>query len=77
MDTRRSYDYASPATLIAIIGDAMDSIDPNAHPLSVTYLDVKAIVTDAWDALIANVGAEDAISMAFDAGFDFSDLEMN
>lgn len=75
MDTRRSYDYAKPTTLIAIIADALESVSDKAGPLSVTYLDTKAIVRDAWSALVANVGQDDAVEMAIDAGISLNRLE--
>ena len=73
MDTRRSYDFAKPNTLIAIITDAIEHLHPTVG--SQTYLDTKAIVRDAWDALVANVGQDDAVEMAMDAGISLDKLE--
>jgi len=76
MDTRRSYDYAKPTTLIAIIADALEvTSHGKAGPLSVTYLDTKAIVSDAWDALVANAGQDEAVEMAMNAGISLDRLE--
>ena len=75
MDTRRSYDYAKPTTLILIITDALESVSDKAGPLSVTYLDTKAIVQDAWFALVANAGNDEAVEMAMNAGISLDRLE--
>ena len=75
MNTRRSYDYAKPTTLIAIISDALDSVSPNAGPLSITFTDTREIVTDAYNALTANVGTEDANDMLFEAGIGAEELD--
>ena len=75
MDTRRSYDYAKPTTLILIITDALESVSPRAGTLSVTYLDTKAIVRDAWDALVINAGNDEAVEMAMNAGINLDTLE--
>ena len=75
MNTRRSYDYAKPTTLIAIITDAFESVSPKAGPLSVTYLDTKTIISDAWAALVANAGQDEAVEMAMNAGINLDDLE--
>ena len=73
MDTRRSYDYAKPTTLILIITDAIEHLHPTVG--SQTYLDTKAIVSDAWAALVANVGQDDAVQMACDTGISLDRLE--
>lgn len=67
MDISRSYSYATPTTLVMIIADAFECIDVmKAGPLSVTFLDVNAIVQAAWAELVSNVGLEEAMEMVID-----------
>jgi hypothetical protein len=53
-------------TLILIIADAIEHL----HPImgSQAHLDTKIIVSDTWHALVTNVGLEEAMEMACDAG---------
>ena len=74
MNLRYSYDYAKPTTLTAIIADALDAVHPTAGPQSNVRREVEEIVGAAWNALIANVGVDDAVQMAIDAGIDYNDL---
>ena len=73
MDTRCSYDYAKPTTLIAIIADALDHVNQYTRPANLAT--AKQITADAWDALVANVGQDEAVEMAWDAGISLDTLE--
>ena len=75
MDIRLAYSYAKPTTLIAIIVDAVEALHPTAGEWSNSYIAVKRIVSTAWTELEANVGMEDAIEMAADAGLTPDSLE--
>ena len=74
MNTRTSYGYAKPTTLVLIISDALDSVSWNAGPLSITFTNTREIVTDAYNALAANVGTEDANDMLLNAGIGAEEL---
>ena len=73
MDTRTAYDYAKPTTLIAIITDAIDHVNRFISPASLA--NVKQITADAWAALVANAGLEEAVEMACDAGISLDTLD--
>lgn len=75
MNTRNSYDYAKPTTLVLIISDALDSLPLTAQRLSRIYMEVREIVTDAFNALEANTGAEDAFEMLLQAGIGPAELD--
>jgi hypothetical protein len=75
MNTRTSYDYATPTTLVLIISDALDSLSPNAGRLSITFTDTSEIVTDAYSALTANVGTDEAHEMLLEAGIGPEELD--
>ena len=73
MDTRRSYDYAKPTTLVAIIADALDHVNQYTRPA--TLATARQIIADAWDALVANVGQDEAVEMVEGAGISLDTLE--
>ena len=73
MDTRCSYDYAKPTTLIAIIVDVIDHVNQYTRPA--TLATAKQIIADARDALVANVGQDEAVEMVEDAGISLDILE--
>ena len=73
MDTQCSYDYAKPTTLIAIIADALDHVNQYTRPANLAT--AKQITADAWDALVTNVGQDEAVEMACDAGISLDTLE--
>lgn len=75
MKIRRAYNYAAPTTLVAIISDAIESVDPTAGPLAVVRSDVREIVREACYALGINVGLEDMLDMLLAAGIDANTLD--
>ena len=67
MNIRCAMDYMTPTTLVAIINDQMNTaIGP----------DQRTIVQAAYDALVANVGTDEAHDMLFDSGIGADDMEV-
>jgi hypothetical protein len=67
MNLRYAFDYFAPTTLVAVISDQMNVT---------TGPDQRTIVQAAYDALISNVGHDEANDMLFDSGIDAEDMEV-
>ena len=70
MNIRYAFDYFAPTTLVAVISDQMNST-PDLHLRPAQ----RTIVQAAYDALISNVGHDDALEMLLDAGITADDME--
>lgn len=64
---RTAFDHLTPTTLVSIIVDATAPVSFTPRP--------QDMISAAWDALLTNVGTEDAIDMAVDAGISLDDLD--
>lgn len=73
MDILTAFGYTKPHTLALIIADALDHITPMAS--DEWRRDVKEIVTDAWNALVANAGAEDAMDELLKVGIGPDEMD--
>ena len=75
MNIRTSYDYASPATLAAIIHDALACISGDAASMHKDAVNAMAIVIHAWYALVANASTEVAMDELIKAGIGPDEMD--